>query len=53
MMMMMMINNNTGDAIGTGSLASYGASSFISSNAYTGADSVACIQLWSLHEQCH
>jgi hypothetical protein len=22
------------------------------SNAYTGADSVACIQLWSLHEQC-
>jgi hypothetical protein len=20
---------------------------------HTGADSVACIQLWSLHEQCH
>jgi hypothetical protein len=34
-------------------LASYGASSCISSNVYTGADSVACIQLWSLHEQCH
>jgi hypothetical protein len=28
-------------------------SSFINSNVYTGADSVACIQLWSLHEQCH
>jgi hypothetical protein len=27
--------------------------SFINSNVYTGADSVACIQLWSLHEQCH
>jgi hypothetical protein len=25
----------------------------INSNVYTGADSVACIQLWSLHEQCH
>jgi hypothetical protein len=36
-----------------GSLASYGASSFIGSNAYTGADSVACTQRWSLHEQCH
>jgi hypothetical protein len=23
------------------------------SNVYTGVDSVACIQLWSLHEQCH
>jgi hypothetical protein len=30
-----------------------GASSFISSNVYTGADRIACIQLWSLHEQCH
>jgi hypothetical protein len=28
-------------------------SSFINSNVYTGADSLACIQLWSLHEQCH
>jgi hypothetical protein len=39
----------------TGSLADYGASSFIISNAYSarGADSFACIQLLSLHEQCH
>jgi hypothetical protein len=43
----------TPEAIGTGSLASYGASSFINSNVYTGADSIACIQLWSRHEQCH
>jgi hypothetical protein len=41
------------EAVETGSLASYGASSFINSNVYTGADSLACIQLWSLHEQCH
>jgi hypothetical protein len=25
----------------------------INSNVYTCADSIACIQLWSLHEQCH
>jgi hypothetical protein len=46
--------------LGTGSLASYiamqyiyGASSLINSNVYISADNVACIQLWSLHEQCH
>jgi hypothetical protein len=39
--------------IWTGLPASYGASTVKGSSAYSGADSFACIQLLSVHKQCH